>query len=481
MKMGKKASVYQLGMGLIFLFWLLPLMGCEGSLDWHGAWDWENVWCDGDGDPPSANGVWRSTGYGWVVEVSGEEMTIYDITDIHCIEVFTDDIDSLGTVHLNRSGNEMMFMFHGGVTQYDFKRLHGMPAMCQNSNTVLAADDLDNFDILWQTFREHYAFFGPRDVDWDAMRRTYRPQVGTRDLFDIFTDMLTPLRDGHVSLYADGRYFSPGDAELLSRLPDIVEEMTAQPDIEDGEEFFFSIINEHAAIVVENYIDPSTVQTGAENQILWGRLAGHSSLGYLNAFSMAGMCIDCNEQQEVDAADATMATALSQLSDVSTLIVDMRFNLGGYDSVARAIAENLTDMPRVGFMKKAVDGCGYTRTQIISLAGDKPERFTGNVILLISPLTVSAGEVFCLMVKDQAHFVSILGERTWGIYSDTLGKLLPNGWEFTLSNEIYTDAGNQLFETVGVPPDETIAAFTTTDRTNGIDTILDRAIELAGE
>ena len=46
---------------------------------------------------------------------------------------------------------------------------------------------------IQEIFNEHYAFFELRGVDWAAARLTNRPQVGTRDLFDIFKDMLGPL------------------------------------------------------------------------------------------------------------------------------------------------------------------------------------------------------------------------------------------------------------------------------------------------
>ena len=49
--------------------------------------------------------------------------------------------------------------------------------------------------------------------------------------------------------------------------------------------------------------------------------------------------------------------------------------------------------------------------------------------------------------------VTTVGEATLGILSDNLLKCLPNGWEVSLSNEIYTAADGNVYEVVGVPPD----------------------------
>jgi C-terminal processing protease CtpA/Prc len=46
----------------------------------------------------------------------------------------------------------------------------------------------------------------------------------------------------------------------------------------------------------------------------------------------------------------------------------------------------------------------------------------------------------------------LLGRRTFGVFSDTLYRHLPNGWEFTLSNEIYRAPDGASYEGVGIPP-----------------------------
>ena len=40
-----------------------------------------------------------------------------------------------------------------------------------------------NFEALWKTFHERYAFFKLRGVDWQKQHKTYRPKV-TKDTTD---------------------------------------------------------------------------------------------------------------------------------------------------------------------------------------------------------------------------------------------------------------------------------------------------------
>lgn len=61
-----------------------------------------------------------------------------------------------------------------------------------------------NFDALWTVVDEHYCFFEDKGIDWDSIKAVYRPlAVKCRtagDLFDVCSDMLNSLKDGHVNL-----------------------------------------------------------------------------------------------------------------------------------------------------------------------------------------------------------------------------------------------------------------------------------------
>ncbi len=52
---------------------------------------------------------------------------------------------------------------------------------------------------------------------------------------------------------------------------------------------------------------------------------------------------------------------------------------------------------------------------------------------LISPLTIGAGETFTQALMGRTPHVTCIGENTQGVFSDVLGRSLPNGWRFGLA------------------------------------------------
>ncbi|HBO53432.1 MAG TPA: hypothetical protein DD471_15700, partial [Planctomycetes bacterium] len=65
------------------------------------------------------------------------------------------------------------------------------------------------FEELWGVFNERYAFFKLRGVDWKAQYRKHRPRVSAKttddELFRILSELLAPLKDGHVTLAIKGK------------------------------------------------------------------------------------------------------------------------------------------------------------------------------------------------------------------------------------------------------------------------------------
>ena len=100
--------------------------------------------------------------------------------------------------------------------------------------------------------------------------------------------------------------------------------------------------------------------------------------------------------------------------------------------------------------------------------------YTKPVILLTSASTVSAAEVFVLIMRNFDNVV-IVGEPTQGAFSDALEKILPNGIAFSLSNEQYRSVDEEWFERSGIPVDVEVPVFTRSQRDN----LEDHAIEAA--
>jgi C-terminal processing protease CtpA/Prc len=103
------------------------------------------------------------------------------------------------------------------------------------------------------------------------------------------------------------------------------------------------------------------------------------------------------------------------------------------------------------FTKKAKLGDGYTKPiKVELLATDNA--FKKPVYLLTSKESASATEIMILASLSLEN-VTRLGGTSEGVFSDIFDRLLPNGWEFGLSNEVYLDTKGNNYEGKGISPD----------------------------
>ena len=60
------------------------------------------------------------------------------------------------------------------------------------------------FEKFYSTFKDNYAFFQLKGVNWDETYKKYRPQVNSKtkeaELIKIFSEMVEPLKDGHITI-----------------------------------------------------------------------------------------------------------------------------------------------------------------------------------------------------------------------------------------------------------------------------------------
>lgn len=178
-------------------------------------------------------------------------------------------------------------------------------------------------------------------------------------------------------------------------------------------------------------------------------------IGYLALATMGGfdgMEESAGTLAHQRAAAELFDSLLRQLdtSETTGLILDLRYNQGGYDAVSFELASRFAASRTLAYTREMVSGY----TQAIWLQPSNRKRFDKALAVLISPGTVSAGETAALALAQLPN-VKLFGcGATQGAFSDAIPKTLPNGWQLTLSMELVRDPLGQSQERTGVSPDQ---------------------------
>ena len=162
------------------------------------------------------------------------------------------------------------------------------------------------------------------------------------------------------------------------------------------------------------------------------------------------------------------------------LVIDVRINFGGADPYGLALASRLATAEYVAYSKEArldpADHAKWTPGQASPVRPSARPGFKGPVVELTGPLTISAGETTTQALMGRVPKVLRLGENTQGVFSDVLGRRLPNGWRFGLPNEVFRAADGKTFDGPGIPPDIAVPVFADPDLKAGRDPGLARAV-----
>jgi len=425
---------------------------------------------DRDSIRPEIEGIWQSEGYGFVLEVSGNTATMYDITAISCVKNQLVELETSMLEIISVTSTKLRIKIDGSIslTEYTFNRLTDMPALCKNGGQ-LTDNPTTNFDVLWQSFKENYAFFELRDVNWDNIKSSYRSRAATENLYDLFEEMLTQLNDNHVLLLTDATHgFAAGTNHFYAKFEE-------EGGYDTFEEWYTTEVPKMKDVVLANYLggDFTTIANG---MITYGKTA--DNIGYLFISQMYGFSEIESADEQVRALEGGLDQALTALQNCKGMIVDVRLNGGGGDYFGMQIAGRFTQTPFLAFTKKPfTSGSNSIRPQQIFVTKTGAVQFAKPVVVLTSIFTASAAETFTIAMA-QLPQVTLVGERTDGGLSDMLPKSLPNGWAFMLSNEVYLDPHGNLFELTGVPPEVDIEVFSKPEREAGKDSAIEKAIEI---
>ena len=301
------------------------------------------------------------------------------------------------------------------------------------------------FENLWTTFDRDYAVFEERGVNWYQQYTTYRPLVNATttddELFNIFSQMLAPLEDGHVTLIA------PGKEMWISN--------TIRREKVDDELFNMELIR-------NNYLETG-YKAGEENSFVYGQIR-NQNIGYISF-------------EHIGENFFELGPFLDAYPSVNGYIIDLRHNDGGDFTYCFSEIGRLVDQERFVFRSKTKNGPGYNDFTDWHDWSIKPEATYVNkpIVVLIDQYTISAGER-AVMAFDVLPNVLLVGEITNGAQGTQIGRELANGWFYTLVTQKVEYADGQSYEGIGLAPD--VEVKNTQEEINaGIDRVLQYAID----
>lgn len=420
------------------------------------------------------NGFWLIADKGYIVEITDDKDVVYSVSNAGCVVLNSGfKIEDSGITLSVVNDNELVGITDQSLSNFKLTRLVNLDERCLPEQLSKTKDPKINFDFFWNIFNDYYAFFELRNVDWSAYENL-RDQVTEDNLYTILEELVLKLEDGHVGISDDEK-----DIDINSGTSILLERLNANLSgdlIIESEDDFDNIMIQKGRIIIQNYLGGSYESDDTET-IIWKII--NDEIAYVNIFGMAGYGTTINN--ELTTLNMVLDKMMNdiKMSGVTKLILDIRFNEGGFDKVSSDIASRFTDQQRVVFSKKARLGDGFTEDLNVSLGPKGAFQFTDHIVLLTSPLTASAAEIFTLYLKDLPN-VTIVGENTNGVFSDVLEHVLPNGAQIGLSNEIYSDAQGEVYEAIGVGPSTAnqVPFLSNDDFLNNKDGGIDKAIEV---
>ena len=160
--------------------------------------------------------------------------------------------------------------------------------------------------------------------------------------------------------------------------------------------------------------------------------------------------------EDIEAAGAY----IDGLAPDDTLILDVRFNSGGAEQLAREIAGRFPEHPVVYAQHRFRDpsipsGFSEIMTRTLNPTPSVPG-FRGRTVVLMGPVNVSSCEAFLLMMK-QVSQCTLMGEKSYGSSGNPQPVSLSNGVTVFLPSWVAFTPDGDPFEGKGLSPDVHVA------------------------
>ena len=303
-------------------------------------------------------------------------------------------------------------------------------------------DPIGNFDQLWKIIDERYCFLDYKGIDWkkigERKRKFIEPEMDDRDLFQVLSDMLYELQDGHVNL--------------------------TSTDNQTHFDFWLDSPRNFSEATIESnyYLGQNYQQTAGFKYKILNEEVGYI---YYEKFSEG---IDNNDLDRV----------FSYFSNCKGLIIDVRQNSGGNATNSAKIASRFTEKKILtGYIchKTGPGHNDFSEPYAIYLEPAKGIRWQKKVAVLTNRHSYSATNDFVNHMRCLPN-VTIVGDKTGGGSGMPFSSELPNGWTIRFSASPHFDKNMNHIEW-GINPDVKVD-INYKDEVNGFDTIIEEARKL---
>lgn len=311
----------------------------------------------------------------------------------------------------------------------------------------IETDQIANFEALWTVIDERYCFLEEKDVDWDMIHTTYLNKLKEEEysalgFFNLMSEMLDELKDGHVNLYSD---FD------ISAYP-------IAPDPTTGLNIYARSRHLRGRLMISGGMRYGVYQTKDK-----GVTFGYISYGsFSNSLGNMKVILSIFNAAKVDA-----------------IILDLRGNGGGsLDNCEELLSYFIKDKTLIGYTvhKIGPGRSSFSKPKAHYISPSSKGSMTDEpVILLQDRSCYSAANDFIYKVKIAPNVVCI-GEKTGGGAGMPATAELPNGWKIRYSAVKSYDKDMKLLEG-GIEPDIEVHNESYYKKPDAVDQILITAIK----
>lgn len=298
-----------------------------------------------------------------------------------------------------------------------------------------------NFEALWKIMDEHYCFFDYKNVDWNAVYNIYkvraRGDIDHEQLFEVLTDMLSELRDGHVNLSTSfdyGRYWRWRE-DYPSNFSDTLQRRYLGTDYRIAGGLRYKILDDNIGYV------------------------------YYESFSNS-------------LGEGNLDEVIQHFMFCQGMILDIRGNGGGKVINAEKLAARFcNEKTLVGYTQHKT-GKGHNDFSDLKPLYIEPSsnlRWQKPVVLLTNREVFSAANEFTQYMRCMPQVIQV-GDQTGGGSGMPFTASLPNGWTVRFSACPSYDRDRNQTE-FGIAPDYNVG-ITDEDFLRGRDTIIEFARKL---